>query len=259
MTQSNQVLHNRKIIFAQNSITSSTLHLRNPWVTVWWSFAFPGFGHFLINNYFWGFILMSFELCVNTASGVNKAIYYSMIGDMAHAKATLDVEWLLFYISIYIFSAWDCFRRTVEINAVFQLARNNDAPIKSVSLSTFAINILNKRKPYIAVLWSLILPGIGFFYLQRMASFVFCMVWWVLVAKQSGYLLAIFFTLTGQMNQAVGAINPQWFLYLPSIYCFSMYLSYQHAVENNKLFDTYQRTLLKQEYQELSLSQLFHR
>ncbi|HEX9060162.1 MAG TPA: hypothetical protein VF941_08270 [Clostridia bacterium] len=41
------------------SYNSNILTLRNPWVTAWWSAAFPGFGHITMGIYIKGFILMA--------------------------------------------------------------------------------------------------------------------------------------------------------------------------------------------------------
>lgn len=245
-------------VISQNSFTSNTLHYRNPWITTWWSFAFPGFGHFAINNYFWGFILMSFEFTVNSLAKVNTAILYTMLGEFSKARDAIDVSWVLFYITVYIFSAWDAYRRTVELNTIYELAYYEMTPFTTVSMSPLEINILNKRKPYVAMLWSLILPGIGHFYLHRMASCVFYLIWWITIAKFSGFLFSIFYLAMGDWHSALKIINPQWFLYLPSIYGFGIFNTYQLAVEINKVFKLNQSIYLKDEYSKLDLTPLLN-
>jgi hypothetical protein len=61
----------RRMISISNSTTSNQLHFKKPWVVLWWSLAFPGFGHLMINSYIWGFFLISFEYLVNTISYIN--------------------------------------------------------------------------------------------------------------------------------------------------------------------------------------------
>lgn len=44
-----------------SSYVLNQIHLRNPWVTVFWSLAFPGAGHIMLCKYFTGFMLMLWE------------------------------------------------------------------------------------------------------------------------------------------------------------------------------------------------------
>ncbi len=48
-----------------SSIATNMLHLKNPWVTAWWSAAFPGFGHIILGSYVKGFLLVVWELLIN--------------------------------------------------------------------------------------------------------------------------------------------------------------------------------------------------
>ena len=201
---------------------------------------------------------MSFEFTVNSLAKVNTAILYTMLGDFTKARNVIDVSWVLFYITVYVFSIWDSYRRTVELNTIYELAYYEVVPFKSVSMSTLEINVLNKRKPYIAMLWSLILPGLGHFYLHRMASCVFYLIWWITIAKLSGFLFSLFYLAMGDLNQASHVINPQWFLYLPSIYCFGIFNTYQLAVENNKVFELNQKAYLEDEYSKLDLNPILN-
>ncbi|HSU79722.1 MAG TPA: hypothetical protein VLK78_04845 [Candidatus Angelobacter sp.] len=201
---------------------------------------------------------MSFEFTVNSLAKVNTAILYTMLGDFTKARNVIDVSWVLFYITVYVFSIWDSYRRTVDLNTIYELAYYEVVPFKSVSMSTLEINVLNKRKPYIAMLWSLILPGLGHFYLHRMASCVFYLIWWITIAKLSGFLFSLFYLAMGDLNQASHVINPQWFLYLPSIYCFGIFNTYQLAVENNKVFELNQKAYLEDEYSKLDLNPILN-
>ena len=201
---------------------------------------------------------MSFEFTVNSLAKVNTAILYTMLGDFSKARNVIDVSWVLFYITVYVFSIWDSYRRTVDLNTIYELAYYEVVPFKSVSMSTLEINVLNKRKPYIAMLWSLILPGLGHFYLHRMASCVFYLIWWITIAKLSGFLFSLFYLAMGDLNQASHVINPQWFLYLPSIYCFGIFNTYQLAVENNKVFELNQKAYLEDEYSKLDLNPILN-
>ncbi len=49
-------------------------------------------------------------------------------------------------------------------------------------------------------------------------------------------------------------MDPQWSLFMPSIYGFAAFDAYVYAVENNKLFEKAQRQWLEEEYQTLGFS-----
>ena len=61
-------------VFGTNSV-----YPRVPWVSAWWSAAFPGFGHMFIGKYLHGFILIIWELVVNNMSHLNMAIALSFL------------------------------------------------------------------------------------------------------------------------------------------------------------------------------------
>ena len=48
-----------------SAFNTNYIHLRNPWVTAWWSAAFPGFGHIHLGVYLKGFILFFWEIIIN--------------------------------------------------------------------------------------------------------------------------------------------------------------------------------------------------
>lgn len=57
-------------------------------------------------------------------------------------------------------------------------------------------------------------------------------------------------TLVGDFQGAKNILVPQWFLFVPSIYCFAAYDSYVSAVELNKFIDKYLARELKKKYQD---------
>jgi hypothetical protein len=135
----------RRYLTSVNSFTSNSLHFRNPWITAWWSAAFPGFGHFMSSSYIIGFILMTVEYIINAHIHLNWAIYYSLIGEFELAKKIIDMTWFFAYVSIYVFSIWDSYRRTVDLNKEFQLAYKETTKIKPFQFTAMEINILVKK------------------------------------------------------------------------------------------------------------------
>lgn len=228
---------------------TTQLHLRNPYIIAWWSAAFPGMGHLLLSKYLRGFLLFIWEVVVNVNAKINLGIFYSLTGRFEMAKEVLDKRWLLLYCSVYIFSIWDSYRTTVDINNNYILAAREDAQIKPFNISSLELNYLDKREPWVSALWSLLMPGAGQLYIHRIITSAFTLVWWITIVYLSGTLPAIHYTLTGNFESAKSAVDPHWLLNLSSVYLFSMYDAYANTVENNKLFDWEQSKFLKRNYQ----------
>jgi hypothetical protein len=238
----------RRAISSVNANTANQMHFRNPWIVAWWSIAFPGFGHFMTNNYLFGFFLMSFEYIVNHVSKVNLSIFYTFIGQFEKAKEVLHPGYCLLYIVVYIFSIWDSYRRCVDLNQVYQLAYAQNVKSKPLQFSPMEINALTQKKPVIALLWSSFMPVLGYIYLHRLPAVLFGMFWWSVVLYFSHLLEGFYFSALGNFEKAKSLMDPQWLLYIPSIYAFAMYDSYAKTVENNKLFEMEQSQYLKHNY-----------
>lgn len=83
----------------------------------------------MLHRYATAFILIVWELFINTKAHVNAGILYSLLGDFEKAKAVLDERWLMFYVAIYIYGIWDSYRGAVDMNKLYLLADREDAPI----------------------------------------------------------------------------------------------------------------------------------
>ena len=228
---------------------TSQLHLRNPFVIACWSVAFPGMGHLMLSRYLRGFILFIWELFVNHKAHVNLLILYSFIGDFEKAKAVVDIQWLSLYIPTYLFAIWDSYRTTVDLNHLYILAAREDAEIKPFKIGTFEINYLDKKTPWVSAIWSLLVPGTGHLYANRLVTSTFLVICWIVICYYSKILPSLHYTLLRNFTQAKAVLNMQWFLNVPSLCCFAMYDAFKYTVENNKLFDWEQSKFLKRDYQ----------
>lgn len=247
-SQNNQVTSRRKVAYV-NMLGTTQLHLRNPWVIVWWSAAFPGLGHLLLCKYLRGFFLLIWEMIVNYQGHINQAIFYSCIGEFDQAKLVLDKNWMLLYFGTFIFAIWDGYRTTTDINNIYTLASREDAEIESFHISALGINYLDKRSPINALVWSALSPGMGQLYLHNIITAVFISIWWIVNIYMSKSLPAIHYSFLGQFEQAKSIIDIHWLMNIPSIYLFSIYAAYVNTVENNKLYDWEQSKFLKRQYQ----------
>ncbi len=228
---------------------TSQIHLRNPYIIAWWSAAFPGFGHLLLSKYLRGYVLFIWEVVVNIKAHVNLAMVYSFQGNIDLAKEVLDTRWLLMYIPVYLFTIWDSYRTTVDLNKVCLLADDENHRFNTFSLGAVEINYLDIRNPIMAVIWSLFVPGLGQLYIHRIMTSFFVIFWVVVFLYYSHAQEAVSLLFLGKIEQATSVLNPEWLLFLPSHYGFATFDAYMSAVENNKLYKDEQKNYLKKNYQ----------
>ncbi|AXF55051.1 DUF6677 family protein [Salicibibacter kimchii] len=230
-------------------IGTTQLHLHNPYIVAWWSASLPGFGHMLLSKHVRGIILFLWEILINIMSKLNLAMVYSFTGQVEMAKEVIEPRWVLLYIPVYIFTIWDSYRSAVDINHQFLLAEHENAPFTTYHLDSLEINYLDKKVPAMAALWSLLAPGLGHLYIQRILVAFFMLFWFIVIVYFSGVLMAIHHLFLGQISQATEVLDPLWFLFFPSLIGFVVYDAYVHTIENNKLFESVQRNSLKGHYQ----------
>ncbi|WP_160723689.1 hypothetical protein [Bacillus sp. USDA818B3_A] len=227
-------------VFGTNSV-----YPRPPWISAWWSAAFPGFGHMFIGKYLHGFILILWELVVNNLSHLNMAIALSFHGRFEEAKAILNQDLVLLYVAVYIFSIWDSYRCAVEIKKSHILAEIEDAPITPSDISFFDVVILDKKNPLVGLLWSVFTPGLGQLYAGSTIVGTFVLAWWIFVCYKAVAVRTWLYSFLGDFDKASTIVDWQWFLFLPSMYAFAIYQSYVAVTENNTLFDIEQIRFLR--------------
>jgi hypothetical protein len=239
----------RRAVAYLSLLGTTQLHLRNPFIIAAWSAAFPGMGHLLLSKYLRGFALFIWEVFVNYKAHINLLILYSFTGDFEKAKAVVDIQWMSLYVPTYIFAIWDSYRTTIDMNHQYILAAREDAEIKPFKMGAMGINYLDKRKPWVSAVWSLLIPGAGQLYIHRLIPAFFIVVWWIVICYYSKFLPSFHYTLVGDFAQAKSVLNMHWLLNIPSLYFFAMYDAYVSSVSNNNLFDWEQSKFLKRQYQ----------
>ena len=248
--QNYQNTHRARRYKAHIGILGTTqLHLRHPLIVAWWSAALPGFGHLILSKYLRGFLLFIWEIVINVNANINVAMIYSFSGQIELAKEVLDPRWMLLYIPTYLYAIWDSYRTTVDMNKVFILADRENAPIINFRLTAMGVSYLDKAKPWVSVLWSAFMPGIGHLYIHRIMSAFYILGWWIIIIYLSRVHVGVYYLFFEQISQANQVICLEWFLFLPSVYFFAIYDSYVNTVENNKLFNDEQKDFLKRRYQ----------
>lgn len=231
---------------------TTQIHLRNPYIIAMWSVMFPGYGHLLLNKYLRGFSLVIWELFINQSIHLNSAMVYSFIGEIEKAKEVLDVRYMHLYIPVYIFAIWDSYRTTVDMNKKYLLNEKDAAAVERLVIKPFEINYLDKRNPLSAIMWSVTIPSLGQLYIHRIFAALFTLVMTVILVHFSHFIEAFHYLLVGELKKSTQVLNAQWLMYLPSFYFFTIYDSYMNVVENNKLYDSEQKRLLRKFYQSKS-------
>ncbi|HWI61438.1 MAG TPA: hypothetical protein VNT75_06360 [Symbiobacteriaceae bacterium] len=211
---------------------------RNPWMTVWWSVALPGFGHLLMGQNLRGLILMSWEILVNIQSNLNLAIYYSLVGQAEQAKAVVRHEWLILYPLFYIFSMYDAYRTCLDLNRLAAMERlQKHRRFELIGSSWLGTTHLSRRNPLMAALWSAALPGAGQLYAARGLKALTLMAWYLAVVLKSGLANATYHTILGDVAGADVQLDYEWLLFWPSVYLFGIADAYNESTEQNRIVD----------------------
>lgn len=222
----------------------------NPWAALWWSAAFPGYGHFLLGYNLTAYVFICFEFTVNTMSHMNEAIYQSMVGNFEEAKSVLNLRWFFGYISVFVFAMYDCYTRAVGNNKQYRLSSHYTKYTQLSVLSTLMPNSIEKSSPWTAIFWSILTPSISSVLTRRLPVFIFSIVWWGVAAVMSNLFVGIYYTAVGRFTEAAQVLDPQWFLFIPSLMGFATYLGYNQTVQANKQFALSQAQYLREAYQD---------
>jgi hypothetical protein len=135
------------------------------------------------------------------------------------------------------------------MNHAYMLAAREDAVIKPFKIGAVEVNYLDKRNPWVSVMWSLLVPGAGQLYIHRLITALFLISWWIVICYNTNFLPGMHYTLLGDFEKTKAVLNIQWLLNIPSVYFFGMYDAYVNTTENNKLYRWEQSKFFKRHYQ----------
>ncbi|WP_442599753.1 hypothetical protein [Neobacillus sp. D3-1R] len=96
------------------------LDKRKPWVAAAWSALVPGLGHLYIHKMISGFFIFGYTVAILYFGHIPIGIKHTMIGEFLKTKQELDVQWLLYLPSIYLFIIYDAYSSAVEQNKLFE-------------------------------------------------------------------------------------------------------------------------------------------
>ncbi|WP_338113264.1 hypothetical protein [Paenibacillus artemisiicola] len=186
---------------------------------------------------------------INQKIHLNAAMVFTFNGQIQAAREVLDPKFMSLYIPVYLFAIYDSYRSAVDLNKVYLLAQRENGRINVFNIGALEINYLDKRKPWLAVVWSMGIPSVGQLYLHRLVLAGFILISTIVIVWQSNFILALHELILGHVRTSSSVLNTQWLLYLPSFYFFTIYDAYVNTIENNKLYCDVQKRFLIENYQ----------
>lgn len=228
---------------------TNCIYPTNPWTLAAWTFYFPGFGQILLGNHLQGWILISWEVFINLKANFNTAIFYTMLGRFQEANACLHGEWLILYGPVFCYALCSSYEFANVNNMHYQLAMRESGIRGTLQLSSIELNFLDRRKPWVAGAWSLVMPGLGQFYTNRLLGGIYAMAWWVVILHFAHMEQAIRYAAVGHFEMSKSVLDPEWLLFLPSIYAYACYNACVTADTLNRYFRAEQAQYLRANYQ----------
>lgn len=231
----------------------SILHPVRPGIVVWWSAAFPGFGHYLLSQNVRGTLLTLSEVIVNALAHINEAIVYCFAGNFELAKSVVHPNWVLGYVIIYLFAIGDSYRSALTQSKLYNLARLDNERIQATFLSPLEFQYIEKKNPVIPAVYSFFFPGLGQLYNHQIGLAFWAMIWWWIHLTLSGAHKSLILLLLGNVEASISILRPEWLLFMPSIWGGSIYYAYITALEHNRLFRREQRQYLTESYRDCAV------
>jgi hypothetical protein len=226
----------------------SLVHPIRPFIVAWWSAAFPGFGHYLLNQNLRATLLTLLEVIINTIGHVNTAIVYTLCGKFDLARTVVQPKWAIGYIIIYFFVIWDSFRSALIQNKLYQLAQLENARIQASLFQAMSFQYIERKNPFLPAFYSFLFPGLGQLYNHQIGIACWAILWWWIHLTMSHAHEALLYFLFGNFPMSVAVLDPQWLLFMPSIWGGSIYYAYITALEQNRLFRREQRQYFAERY-----------
>ena len=232
--------HLPKAKYSTAGITYITYH--NPYMIAWWSAVFPGFGHYILNQYLRATLLTIVEVTINTGAHINEAMVYSFCGEIELAKSTVNIDWMLGYLIIYLITIGDSYRSAVQLNTLATLAQPT---IPNFKLLPLEVSYLLPKKPLLSAIYSFLFPGFGQLYNQRIFLAFYATFWWWVYLLLSHAHRAIVLLIVGEFDTSLAVLRPHWLLFMPSVLGGSIYFAYVTCcVHNNLIRESQQARLL---------------
>lgn len=222
----------------------------NPYVILWISASFPGFGHFVLNMYLRGALLSVGEVIINTLAHINEAMVFTFCGQFDRAAAIIDPTWIYGYLIIYFWGMFDSYRSSLEVNKLARLAEMENARIRPFNISRVCLQYIEMKKPVVAAVCSFFFPGLGQLYNHRIDLAFWGIIWWWIYVGKSHLYDAVLALINGNIALSTTMLDPHWLLFMPSVLGGAIYHAHLQAGDHNRLFRLECRQYLAERYQD---------
>lgn len=230
-------------------------HLKHqkPYMVAWWSAVFPGFGHYLLNQYTRATLLTLSEVIINTLAHINEAMVYSFCGKFEQAILVLEPKWAFGYITIYLLAISDSFRTALYQNKLYHLSILEHEQTSNLKIFPTEIQYIEKKSPIFGAVYSFFFPGFGQLYVHRFGLAFYAMLWWWIYLALSRMHESFLVLVHGHLHESIALLHPHWLLFMPSVMGGSIYHAYRTTIEHNHLFRIAQRQYLIKKYEKAKL------
>src|SRR5699024_8936548 len=108
---------------------------------------------------------------------------------------------MAYFIFTYLFFIiWDSYRTTVDLNFYYILADWEQLRIHTSNIGAFDIEFLDKRKPFMAAIASLFVPGLGQLYLNRLIVAIIILFFTISFLYLSNFLSSLTLLFAGELQ-----------------------------------------------------------
>lgn len=243
---------------SQKTPTLATIHTlgttfiqqHNPIMIAWWSAVFPGFGHYLLNQYVRATLLTLSEVFINTFAHINEAMVFSFCGKFEQALLILEPKWAFGYLTTYLVTIWDSYRSTLYQNKLCHIAYLENHSVSRLKIIPNEIQYIERKKPFISAIYSFFFPGLGQLYNHQVGLAFYAMFWWWIYITFSNLHEAILTLVLGSLADSSSILHPHWLLFMPSVLGGSIYQAYVTTIGHNKLYRIAQRQHLTERYRQ---------
>jgi len=233
-----------------HTLGTTFIQQHNPIMIAWWSAVFPGFGHYLLNQYVRATLLTLSEVFINTFAHINEAMVLSFCGKFEQASLILEPKWAFGYLTTYLVTIWDSYRSTLYQNKLCHIAYLENHSVSRLKIIPNEIQYIERKKPFISAIYSFFFPGLGQLYNHQVGLAFYAMFWWWIYITFSNLHEAILTLVLGSLADSSSILHPHWLLFMPSVLGGSIYQAYVTTIGHNKLYRIAQRQHLTERYRQ---------
>ncbi|MFC5448287.1 hypothetical protein ACFPOG_08450 [Paenibacillus aestuarii] len=111
--------------FSISSLEINYLDKRKPWLSFIWSLGVPSLGQLYLHRIILASFILVSTIFIVSYSNLILAIHLLILGKVKESSGVLNMQWLLYFPSLYFFIIYDAYTNTVENNKLFDNNQKN--------------------------------------------------------------------------------------------------------------------------------------